>query len=820
VSFIIQRISGAQVTLVRVSGRTLHIGRGTNAQVRSENASVALEHAVIETVSGGYELIDRGSITGTYLNGRPVESARLSAGDTVELGDLRMTIQVAENDKPLFVRVDRSDLSPADDRDSAAVPESERLHEEKGGVLSARRYDFARAYQLRRAFVSKPLLSVAVLAIAAAGIGWVILGNHERAFRPGPLSVAHSSAILPDGRLAVGPNDCQLCHEPFAGAIDQKCLDCHKTAFHQASLPDPGPCIGCHAEHRQVPNLAAVQQRECIACHRDLKSETGEVTVASSITSFTGDHPEFTVTLLRGDGVQRFPVDHPAVATGDPTTLKFDHECHLNGPCNVRPPTAADRRRVPEQLDCESCHTLDTQTGRFAPVSYASSCARCHLLTFDNRFPPVPHGIDLETVAGVIANAYSGNRELLSRSAEEVLQIFAQQRGRQLDVGSATVRSAQQTVKVRCLQCHQLAPSGTAIIPPPPPRRFLEGARSFSHTTHMSESTGLRCGDCHASVRQSRLASDLSLPARSDCTGCHREVSDHAGSGLERCTTCHYYHEQTTRFGPGWTIRTAALQMLPPAPSSEGTGGSGRAMLGRVIPEISMMTLLLGLLLLLAVISIVALVSVNRANRKVLRERAASPARPQVASVASEGAAGSGGSPSGQIRDARPASPPPVPGAAPVRPAETAAPPPPPAVPGRNAPPQPPADATVMMELPAPPSMGAAKRPAAGTEVIQWHGSLIGVDGIFAGKRIPIDPDGFYIGRDKEMASVVIPDSRVSRRHVWIGVRDGKVVAIEQDSTNGTFLNSVDSPRITRVELAPGDLLILADNVASFRYQP
>jgi pSer/pThr/pTyr-binding forkhead associated (FHA) protein len=99
-------------------------------------------------------------------------------------------------------------------------------------------------------------------------------------------------------------------------------------------------------------------------------------------------------------------------------------------------------------------------------------------------------------------------------------------------------------------------------------------------------------------------------------------------------------------------------------------------------------------------------------------------------------------------------------------------------------------------------------------------GSLVGVEGPFAGRKIPIDPEGFYIGRDKEMATVVIDDARVSRRHVWIGSKDGKVVAIEQGSTNGTFLNTVGSAPITEVELKKGDVLILADNAASFRFEP
>lgn len=793
-SFIIQRIRGSQVTLVEVRGRTLRIGRGTNAQVRSENAAVALEHAVIEAIDGGFELIDRGSITGTYLNGRPVETSRLTAGDTVEIGDLRIGVQVAEPGKPLFLRV--SSVESEDAWTAEEIRKSTRSGQEVagGGALVAPRTDFVRAYRLRRALLSKTVLSILALTLAFLAIAWVVSRNRQREFMPGALSLAHSSAVLPDGTRVIPEDACDACHAPFGGPVDEKCLACHQKAFHQADFADPGTCISCHAEHRQIPHLAAVQHQECISCHRDLEDvPTRDLTVAASITSFATDHPEFTISPIRSSA--RIPVTSAEMAEAETTSLKFNHDCHLNGPCDQRPPTAADPRRVQTTLTCESCHAIDAQSGRFRPVSYSDACAECHVLTFDNRFPPVPHGIDLETVAGVIANAYSGNRDLLNRSAEEVIRTFAEGRARQLNVGSATVRNAQQVVKVRCLQCHGLNEARTSVLQPVQGHRWFDGVRSFDHTTHMSESMQLACVDCHEGITSSETASTLSLPSREVCAGCHRSTAEHAGRGLERCTTCHYYHELTTRFGSGWTARTAAVS---PAPGG-GTPGQDRATwrnpLRTIVTENTMITTVLSILLLMALIAIVALVSVARANRKSrAAARAAGAPRPPAAPVAPARTP----APAAPVASPREAS-------SPVRkPAE------PPA--GSVQP-----EATVMMELPTPASAAA---PAGGTEMIQWHGSLIGVVGPYAGKRIPIDEEGFYIGRDKEVSSIVVNDSRISRRHVWIGVRDGAVVAIEQGSTNGTFLNDVGSPRITRVPLKPGDVVILGDEVASFRYEP
>ena len=77
-TFVLQRVTPRGSVLTQIRTDALRIGRGTNAELRSENPAVALEHAVIESGADGYVVVDRGSITGTYVNGKPVESARLA----------------------------------------------------------------------------------------------------------------------------------------------------------------------------------------------------------------------------------------------------------------------------------------------------------------------------------------------------------------------------------------------------------------------------------------------------------------------------------------------------------------------------------------------------------------------------------------------------------------------------------------------------------------------------------------------------------------------------------------------------------------------
>jgi predicted component of type VI protein secretion system len=99
------------------------------------------------------------------------------------------------------------------------------------------------------------------------------------------------------------------------------------------------------------------------------------------------------------------------------------------------------------------------------------------------------------------------------------------------------------------------------------------------------------------------------------------------------------------------------------------------------------------------------------------------------------------------------------------------------------------------------------------------YGSIKFVTGALAGKEFQIKPDGEFVGRDSANAQVVIPDPRISKKHLWIGVRDGRVVIVDQESRNGTFVNDPKSPRVKESFLQPGDTVILGESdVARFEY--
>jgi V8-like Glu-specific endopeptidase len=99
------------------------------------------------------------------------------------------------------------------------------------------------------------------------------------------------------------------------------------------------------------------------------------------------------------------------------------------------------------------------------------------------------------------------------------------------------------------------------------------------------------------------------------------------------------------------------------------------------------------------------------------------------------------------------------------------------------------------------------------------YGSIQFVSGPLSGQKFQIRADGEYIGRDGGSSQIVIGDPRISKRHLWIGVKNGRVVIEDQNSRNGTFVNDPKSARVTERPLNTGDTVILGESdVARFEF--
>jgi len=99
------------------------------------------------------------------------------------------------------------------------------------------------------------------------------------------------------------------------------------------------------------------------------------------------------------------------------------------------------------------------------------------------------------------------------------------------------------------------------------------------------------------------------------------------------------------------------------------------------------------------------------------------------------------------------------------------------------------------------------------------YGIIRFTSGVLAGQEFEVKPEGAYIGREPSLAQIVVADPRISKRHLWIGVRDGQVKIVDQESRNGTFINDPRSDRVTEATLTSGDTVILGESdVARFEY--
>jgi S1-C subfamily serine protease len=108
-----------------------------------------------------------------------------------------------------------------------------------------------------------------------------------------------------------------------------------------------------------------------------------------------------------------------------------------------------------------------------------------------------------------------------------------------------------------------------------------------------------------------------------------------------------------------------------------------------------------------------------------------------------------------------------------------------------------------------PPGLPAAPGPE------RSYGSVQITSGSLTGRRFPITKQGLLIGRDAGKCQVVLNEDTVSKEHAWIVPLDTGVVVIDRGSANGTFVNSTESPRVSKVGLQNGDRVYIGKQGAA-----
>jgi hypothetical protein len=256
---------------------------------------------------------------------------------------------------------------------------------------------------------NKVLLSVALPAIAAVLITAYAVRRDQRLYNSGPVSTAH----------AMFGAQCEKCHVPGAAAAglapanafflsvpDKACQECHDGPKHHENQAFTPGCSSCHFEHKGRERLVELTDRQCTQCHAGLSTNDGTTRFVPKIANFKEGHghPEFAVGAVLGKEPRtiRLKSASPPV---DATETCVNHDKHVNksfpDDFGIRDEkTKKDRKGVfrgpkgEARLGCTYCHQSDERGAYMAPVNYATHCADCHRLLFDNdRFPGVvaPH---------------------------------------------------------------------------------------------------------------------------------------------------------------------------------------------------------------------------------------------------------------------------------------------------------------------------------------------------------------------------------------------------------------------------------------------
>ena len=78
------------------------------------------------------------------------------------------------------------------------------------------------------------------------------------------------------------------------------------------------------------------------------------------------------------------------------------------------------------------------------------------------------------------------------------------------------------------------------------------------------------------------------------------------------------------------------------------------------------------------------------------------------------------------------------------------------------------------------------------------------LNGTRAGQRLGLGGSGIRIGRESTICEIVLENPKVSRLHAEVVSIDGKVLLIDRNSSNGTYVND---QKIDKRYLRDGDII-------------
>lgn len=81
-----------------LSGDRLTVGRAADSDIMLDDVTVSRNHGEFVAAADGWDVVDKGSLNGTYVNRRTVERWHLTSGDLVQIGKFRLQYLQAGED--------------------------------------------------------------------------------------------------------------------------------------------------------------------------------------------------------------------------------------------------------------------------------------------------------------------------------------------------------------------------------------------------------------------------------------------------------------------------------------------------------------------------------------------------------------------------------------------------------------------------------------------------------------------------------------------------------------------------------------------------
>lgn len=233
----------------------LCFGRALSCDKILQEDIVSLYHASIEWDGKNFSILDKQSITGTYLNDSLIDKAViLKDQDRICIGKHLFTLSIVGDELTLWQ--EEAFPAPSDIQNLA----------------------------LNKNFIAIFALLFLFGILVPSGVCW---SAREYFWQPGALHNFHTGY------------DCKSCHTPFRGVESEKCSQCHERESQDSIHPyavTALDCVLCHTEHKRGDldkDFLVQKEGWCEQCHKNphknplsMKLQKKEEKISSFLTGF------------------------------------------------------------------------------------------------------------------------------------------------------------------------------------------------------------------------------------------------------------------------------------------------------------------------------------------------------------------------------------------------------------------------------------------------------------------------------------------------------------------------------------------------------